>query len=185
MSSQLGPKSQVRKFNFKSAEASASITQGRPLVFKMDGTEDGVRAVLPSSASALLAANFFAGINVSPADVVPNGYGTGQCWGFCNAVVAQQTRAASSDSFSTAAALSVGQLLTIDTVVNALIAGPTILQMQTGTASGAMGTVNLADFIHPEVVLAQTLATAAGVATTSNDTRLAITSSLKVQLRLM
>lgn len=187
MSTQLGTKPSVRKQNFRSAEASANIPVGAPVVFKMDGTEDLFRAVLPSSASAILARQFFAGINVSGQPVAPNGYGTAQCWGLVpSAIVVNQTRANSSASWSTAAALSAGQALTVDTVFDALVPiGTGALSFVTGASLTDSAAYQLGTLFANQVVLAQSAASAAGSASSSNDTRVKITTALKVYLRLM
>lgn len=185
MSSQIGDKAQVRKFNFINAEASASIPVGAPMVFKMDGTKDGVRCTLPSSGSAILARSFFAGVNVSANSVGTGAFGTGQCWGFCNAQIAQQTRSASTASWSTAPALSIGQLLTVNTVADVLEpVGTGALTFVTASTTDTLAYQFGTQFVQ-QAVMAQTAATRAGTASSSNDTRLAVTYSLKVMLRLM
>lgn len=189
---QYGNKGLALKQEYYNGEASASIPPGAPLVFKMDGTDDGIKAVLPSSASALLAQNFFCGIAADGQSVATGGYGSAVILGFhSGAIVALQTRTASTESWSTAAALSVGQALSVDTTYNALLVGSTspvgTVNAITNSTQGNTASIGVALPLNllqgPGIVLAATHASAAGSASTSNDTRLAITYALKVQLR--
>lgn len=175
--------------NFKSDEASATIPVGAPICFVMDGTEDGFAAVLPSTAGAAKTPELFAGVNVTAGTgVTPNGFGQFQCYGLCNyALVAQQTRAASTDSYASAAALSVGQPLQIDTVNNAFVIGSEVTGAMTIVTGATTATVavDFGNMKPPIAVMAQTLASAASAASTSSDSSVKKTYGVKVFLRAM
>jgi hypothetical protein len=176
--------------NYRNAEASASIDPGRPVVLVLNGTEDGFEGVLPSTATATQSPFLFAGVNSLPTALVADAYGMAQISGLCNyALVAQQTRSASGASWSTAAALSIGQPLTINTVANAFVAaaaaGVATVTYVTGTATSDTLGLTLGNIFLPYAVLAATTASAAASASTTSDTRLAITYGMKVYLRAM
>ena len=175
--------------NFKSAEASATIPVGTPICFVMNGTEDGFAAVLPSTAGAAKTPELFAGVNVTAGTgVTPSQYGQFQCYGLCNyALVANQTRAASTNDYSAAAALSVGQPLQIDTVNNCFIIDGQVTGAITIVTGATTATV-AADFGNnkaPMFVMGQTLASAASSASTSSDSSVKKTVGVKVFLRAM
>jgi hypothetical protein len=155
----------------------------------MDGTEDGFAAVLPSTAGAAKVPELFAGVNVTAGTgVTPNGFGQYQCYGLCNyALVAQQSRAASTDSYASAAALSVGQPLLIDTVNNAFAIGNQVTGAMTIVTGATTDTVavNFGNMTPPIAVMAQTLASAASSASTSSDSTVKKTYGVKVWLRAM
>jgi hypothetical protein len=182
----IGSKAFTESINFRSAEASASIPPGTPICFVMNATEDGFAAVLPSTAGATKCPSFFGGINASPIAVVPNAYGAAMVWGLCNyALVAQQSRAASTDNYASAAAFSLGQPLTINTVQNAFMVAAAIgaMTIVTGATTDTVA-VNLAQYA-PIAILAQTLAAAVSSASTTSDSSLKKTYGLKVFLRAM
>ncbi len=176
---------------FRNDESSASIEPGRPVVFTIDGTEDGFAAVLPVTAAAAKCPGFFAGIHVGSRNLLTNEVGTAQIWGLCNyAIFAQQTRSATTASFSTAAPLSVGQPLSIHTAagINALViagaAGAITKAYVTGTAASDTLALTLNE-IPAVIVAAQTVASAAASATTTSETRTSVTMGIKVFLRAM
>jgi hypothetical protein len=173
---------------YRSDETSATIGIGKPVVLVVDGTEDGFAGALPSTATATKTPGLFCGVNVSA--LLPGVVGEAQIWGLCNyAIVAQQTRSASSASFSTAAALSIGQPLTINTVVDAFVAagpaGAATIGYTTGTAASDTLALTLGNIFLPYAVIAGTVASAAASASTTSDTRLAVTYGVKIMLRAM
>jgi hypothetical protein len=184
----IGSKAFTSMGNFRSAEASANIPPGSPMCFVMNGTEDGFAAVLPSTAAAAKCPELFAGVNVSPQAVIPSAFGTYMCYGLCNyALLVQQSRAASTDSYASAAALSVGQALAIDTVNNAFKTGSQVTGAFTIVTNATTDTVamNFGDGTPPMFVMAQTLAAAVSSASTSSDTSVKKTYGVKVFLRAM
>ncbi len=173
---------------FRSDEATATIVPGKPVVLVMDGTEDGFAGALPSTATATKTPSLFCGVNEF--SVTPGNIGSAQIWGLCNyAIVAQQTRSASTASFSSMAALSVGQPLTINTVVDAFVAagpaGAATVGYTTGSATSDTLALTLGGLFLPYAVLAGTVSSAAAAASTSSDTRLAVTYGVKIMLRAM
>lgn len=174
--------------NYRNDEASAVIPAGAPIIFSIDATEDGFAAYLPSSAGAAKSPELFAGIAGGPGDLVVGQSGHAQIWGICDyAVVVQQSRAASTDSYVSAAALSVGQPLAIDTVNNALKTGSLVTGAFTIVTNATTDTlaVNFGDGNPPMFVMAQTKASAASSASTTSDTTVKKTYGLKVFLRAM
>lgn len=99
------------------------IPIGSPLVFAINGTQDGLAVVLPSTAGAALSANCPAGIangTSFPLNQEPIGLGDMvQIAGICNYTLISFTRAASTNTWA-ASTLSLGDVLSIDTVNNAL-----------------------------------------------------------------
>lgn len=174
--------------NYKSDEASAVIPVGAPICFVMDGTEDGFAAVLPSTAGAAKVPELFAGVSVTNPSVAASQYGAFQCYGLCNyALVVQQSRSASTADYASAAALSVGQPLQVDTVNNAFAIDGQVTGAMTIVTGATTATVAV-DFGNgraPLAVMAQTLAAAVSAASTSSDSSTKKTYGVKVFLRAM
>jgi hypothetical protein len=148
----------------------ASMPAGTPVNLELSGTNDGLDVILPSASAA-------------KADVLPFGvvlaaiadqqYGEAQVFGFCqNIVLLRQTRAASTDAFSSDANgfSALGVLLNVDTVNNAF------------STSG--GTMAKSGFL-PFAVLAATVGSWASSASATSDSRTAITVASKAFLRMM
>lgn len=188
ISQECGDKAFKSLFNFRNAEASAAIPSGSPVIFVMNATEDGFGGVLPSTAGAAKSPELFAGVYASPYSLAAGVVGQAQVWGFCNyAVVVQQSRAASTNSFASAAALSIGQPLAVDTVNNAFQTSSQVTGAFTVVTNATTDTVamNFGDGNPPMCVMAQTLASAASSASTTSETRTKLTYGLKVFLRAM
>ena len=184
----IGSKAFKEFLNFKNIEASATIPVGTPIIFAMNGTADGYDAHLPSSSSAAKVPEFFAGIANGPVDVVAGQSGGAQVWGICEyALIVQQSRAASTDSYASAAALSIGQALAIDTVNNALKTSSQVTGAFTIVTNATTDTLafNFGDGNPPMFVMGQTLASASSSASTTSDTSVKKTYGVKVFLRAM
>jgi hypothetical protein len=184
----IGDKPFKQEINFRNAESSTSIPTGSPVIFVMNTTEDGFAGVLPSTAGAAKSPELFAGVYFGSQSLLATQVGMAQVWGFCNyAIVVQQSRAATTDSFVSAAALSVGQALAIDTVNNAFKTGSQVTGAMTIVTNATTDTVavNFGDGNPPMAVMAQTLAAAVSSASTTSETRTKITYGLKVFLRAM
>ena len=174
--------------NFRSDEASAEIPPGTPVIFSIDAVEDGFAAYLPSSAGASKSPELFAGIYNGPGNLLPGVASKAQVFGICDyAVVVQQSRAATTDSYASAAALSVGQPLAIDTVNNALKVDSQVTGAFTIVTNATTDTLalNFGDGRAAMFVMAQTRASAASSASTTSDTSVKKTYGLKVFLRAM
>ena len=164
----------------KSDEASATIPRGTPVALVMDGTDDGLAVVLPSS-SSLLKTNAFR-YGVATTDILAGQVGEVQVFGFCEFVVLTlQTRANTSggSSFSTADTVALGQLLTIFSAANAF---STIANT---VAFASTDGFTLSNFEPAKAAIAQSLASTAGIATGTAETRTAITQGVKAFLRYM
>lgn len=97
-------------------ESSASIAAGSLACFAMDGTDDGVDAVKPTSSTAAKASGFFAGVATKA--IAAGDRGLVQCYGLVNSLtITRQTRAASSDSYASAPALAIGDWYVIETTL--------------------------------------------------------------------
>jgi hypothetical protein len=159
------PSARVR-MPIRNDEASASIPIGAPVCLTLDGTEDGVAVILPSSSAAKTHAFAF---GVALGTYAAGANGEAQVYGFCQkAVILQKTRAASSDDWS-ASTLSQGVILQVNTVHNAFF------------TSG--GTQAASGFL-PHAILAESTVGASSASGTG-DTRTAITGYMKVFLRQM
>ena len=188
-SQEIGTKPFVERMNVQSGEATASIPAGTPVLLIMNGTGDGFNVKLPSSGSALLVSAFQNG--VVDRTMAPNDYGIAQVYGWCNrSIVVQQSRASSTNNYATAAALSIGQPLSIDTVNNAFAifvqaTGGATVVTATSAASSDTISFNFGNGVPAMAFLAQTLASAASSASTSSDSSVAKTYALKCFLRMM
>jgi hypothetical protein len=164
----VGNKADLLAVVFHNAEASASIPLGTPVVLVMNGTNDGLDVVLPSTAGASKMHALAFGVSIGP--VASGAYGEALIFGTHNNVVlTRQTRAASTVSWNSEASIASWGLLNIESVGNG---------MQTG------GTLASTNFL-PFAVLAQSLASYASSASATSDTRTAITAAVKAFLRII
>lgn len=164
----------------KSAEASANIPRGTPVVLQYNGTDDGLAVVLPSSSSASKINAFRYGVAVK--DIAAGQIGEVQVFGNCDFVVLTlQTRANTSggSSFSTADTVALGVLLTILSAANAF---STVAQTVAFASTDAF---TLSNYEPAKAAIGQSLASAAGIATATSETRTAITQGVKAFLRYM
>lgn len=154
----------------KNAEVSATIPQGSPVTLICNGTEDGIAVVLPGTAGDAKNGAFKYGVCLR--DLTVGVYGEAQVFGFNDyTLITRNTRAATSDSWSTVASSAVGVALGYDSLNNAFVANASM--------AGSLGT------LHANAVLASTLASSAGAATATSDTRTAITAAAKTFIRMM
>lgn len=158
-----------------------TIPSGAPLVLKMNGTNDGVDVVLPSTSGALnLIIGLMYGVNTKALAV--GAYGEGVVYGLTNTLLLiRQTRASSTNVWATEAARSVGEFLTVDTVNNGFLTVTSSYLAVTASTAAAAGTLTY----NPMAVLAQTLASYASSASTTADTRTAITAAVKAFVSMM
>lgn len=165
----VGNKRDIAAIVVRNAEASASIPAGTPVCFVMNGTNDGLDVVLPGTGAGVKATSFAAGIALTA--MIAGAYGESQVYGFCqNVVLRRQTRAASTDAFSSNSdGFATGLLLQVDTVNNAV---------STAASVGASG-------YQPAAILAESVASWASSASATSDTRTAITVATKAMIRMM
>jgi hypothetical protein len=164
----------------KNAESSATISRGRPVALVYNGTADGLGVVLPTTSSLLKVNAFRYGVAVK--DIEAGQVGEVQVFGHCEFVVLTlQTRANTSggSSFSTADTVALGQLLTILTAANAF---STIANTVAFASTDAF---TLSNFNPSPAAIGQSLASAAGIATSTSETRTAVTQGVKAFLRFM
>lgn len=144
-----------------------AIAAGQPVILAMNGTNDGVAVHLPSESTAAKATTLFKGIALQAAAVgdyfdVAVGY-------VRNVTVVRQTRAATTDSFASAAAVAVGDRMYPDTV------GDGMLRSDAGAAG-----------ITPVIGVAlDTLASKASSASTTSDATVKKTDSIRVWITAM
>lgn len=166
---QVGNKADIIAVVIHNAEASAVIPKGAPVILALNGTNDGLDVVLPAT-TAQDANGALYGVCLSQGASLANGaYGEAQVFGVCNnLLLTSNTRAATTDSWSTKSA-DTGVALVVDTVNNAF------------STSG--GTQAKSSFL-PFAILAQSF-TVSGSASATSDTRTAITQLVKSFLRMM
>lgn len=165
----VGNKRDMTAIVIKSAEASATIAAGAPVCFAMNGTDDGLAVVLPGTGGAVKTTSFAAGVALS--SIVAGGYGESQVFGFCpNIILRRQTRAATTDAFSSNSdGFATGLLLLVDTINNAF-------------STAASVAVSM---YAPLAVLAESVASWASSASTTSETRTVITVATKAMIRMM
>lgn len=101
----------------KNIETTLDIEAGRPMIFAMSGTDDGLGVVLPSSSTAAKIGAFTAGVAVRTLGAGKQG--DCQVYGFNrNTKVVRGTRAASTDAWPSFAAFAIGDILSVDSTNN-------------------------------------------------------------------
>lgn len=165
----------------RNAEASASIPAGAPVVLVMNGTNDGADVVLPStSASALKIQGLRYGVNTRT--LAAGDQGSAIVFGLSNnLLLMRQSRASSTDTWNTQQTLGVGVFLSIDTVNNVWITGVSTLKVVTNATTDTLALT----IYNPDAVMAQSLASFASSASSTADSRTAITASVKAFVRIM
>ena len=148
----------------------AAIAQGAPAIYEMDGTDDGLSAENASDSTAGKASSFLAGVNPDPTAIAVGDYGRVQVRGFIdNLKLIRATRAASTDTYATLAAVAIGDELIVNTVGNGF----------SRDAAGA-ATAQLA-----AIVAVGTLASRASSASTTSDSGTEVTALIDAFLRIM
>lgn len=178
--SQLSGNKPVRTtVGIRNAEASATIPAGAPVVLVMNATNDGLDVVLPSSSSLAKLIGF--GYGIASRSLAPGDYGEGVVYGFVNSLLLmRQTRGASTDVWASEPARSVGEFLSINTALNGFQTCVSTIQVVTNATTDTRAL--RAPF---DAMLAQTLALYASSASSTADSRTAITSAVKAFVRLM
>lgn len=149
----------------------ASMPIGTPVIFAMNGTNDGLDVVLPATAGASKVQAMLCGIIATPGGVAVNTTGEVVAYGLHTAtVLTRQTRSASTVSWASEASIASYVQLQPETVANG---------MQT-----VGGTVAASAFI-PYGILVQSLASYSSSASSTADTRTAITAAVRAFFRIM
>ena len=160
----LGPK---RDFLNVKVRYGTTIARGQPVCLSMSGTEDGYAVVLPSNSAAKATALFY---GVATKDGAVNMMGEAQVFGYCDyGVISRATRSATTVSWASVASIDTFCVLNVDTVANAFAAGAT----------------QAASAFLPCAVLLESVASLAGSASATSDTRTALTTNAKIFLRAM
>lgn len=150
-------------------EASASIPKGTPVVLQIDSTNDGLEVILPATAGSALSNALRYGVVTTTLAALD--YGESFLFGICPyALITRMTRAASSDSWTSSASQASGIGLGLDTINNAFVLG--------ASAVGSLLTC-------PNAVLIDSLASSAASASTTSDSRTAITNAVRAFIRMM
>jgi len=154
--------------HYVSSEATSTIPSGVPVAFTMSGTRDGGEVELPgSAASGVIANQLVAGIALK--DVLAGEAGEFAVSGYLSQIkLVRVTRAASTVTYATQAALGIGGQLLVETVAN-------------GVSPGAVASTGALY----DMVAMETLASVASAATTTSDSSTSKTAYVKAFLRLM
>ncbi len=155
----------------KSAEASATIPRGTPVVAVLNGTNDGLAVVLPSTAGA--AKNYGFKLGVATEAMAPGDVSNAIAFGYvAYALITRATRATATttDSWSSSSSVASGICLGIDSLNNAFLMG--------ASSDGSLPSVAAA-------VLVDSISSIAASATNTTDTRTAITVGARVFVRML
>lgn len=148
-------------------ESANAFAAGNLAILKLGGTSDGLAVVLPATAGAAKSNVYQYGIALEAA--IAGTHFSIQQFGYCrNVTLRRATRAASSDSWTSAASMETNHYLVPETLGNGVSSG--------GTTSGA-GIV--------AIMLAESVAAFAASASATSDTRTMITQSVKAILRML
>lgn len=176
---QVGNKADRICVTVKNAESSSTIYAGTPVALVANGTDDGLAVVLPATSTAAKIAAFQYGVAIQ--DIAAGRVGEVCVFGVCNVKLTLQTRANTSggSSFSTADTVALGNALTIFSAGNVF---STIAQTAAVASTDAL---TLSNFEAAKAAIFQSVASAAGVATGTAETRTIITQSVKAFIRMM
>lgn len=151
------------------ATLAGTMPTGTPVILALNGTDDGLAVVLPSTAGAAATEGLFFGI--LPYAIQQNQIG--ECIGnglANNAIMVRATRSASSASWSSSQSIASWAALSVDTINNGLT---------TYSASGGVSQY------QPFAILAQSVSSISASATATTDTRTAITIAVKAWVQLL
>lgn len=186
---EIGKNKAETNFQTVSNRETVSVPIGTPVVFVLDGTDDGLAVQFPSSSNASKASSCLAGIATGQGNgaLVASGIGQiVQVYGICQNAIAEIviTRSATSAAWVSAVGLAVGDILTVDTVANALAF------FSAGSSIKAIHPFVMAQSIVSRTTAASTLTfPLAGVSTSGNgassDTIAYVTSLAKIFVRMM
>ena len=166
-----------------------TIGVGVPVVLNGNGTNDGLDVVLPSTNATL--ANIIASrYGVTCESMVVGAYADAIVFGFHPGVTLEiNSRASTTASWSTQAAVSAGAYLTIDTVNNLLVTQVATQGFNTNSlTNNALGTfynTPLGMLLGGVSGTGTLVASQAGSASSTADTRLVLTASVHAFIRMM
>lgn len=158
----------MKGFEWVQNNGAAAIAEGAPAIYEMDGTDDGLSAENASDSNAAGASGGLAGVALE--SIAVSAYGKVQTRGYVDKVVlVRATRAATTDSYATLAAIAKWDQLIVNTVGNGFS------RSGAGAASAAL----------PKVCAIGTLASSASQASTTSDSSLQKTTTITAFLRIM
>jgi hypothetical protein len=167
----VGNKGDLLQSPVKNADATLAGTMavGTPVVLQLNGTDDGLAVVLPSTAGAAQTEACMYGVLTQALPYLQTGYAM-RNGVVSNAVIVRATRAATTDSWSSSASIASWAALSVDTLNNGFT-----------TVSASAGASRYQAF----AVLAQSISSIAGTASATSDTRTALTVTGKVWINLL
>jgi hypothetical protein len=171
---QVGNKADLIAVVVRNADTVA-INPGTPVCLNMNGTNDGLDVVLPSTGGATKSHAGAYGVAIAPTGpglqgIPVNGYGEAQIFGVNGAVnLTRQTRASSTNTWNSEASIASYVIMQIDTSANGF---------------STVGTQAATQYL-PFAIMIQSLASYASSASATSDTRTAITASVKAFLRII
>lgn len=150
-------------------ESSADLAAGTLVCFTMDATRDGLDVVGVNTGGAAKSTSLFAG--VLPRAIVNARYGISQVYGYVNSVKhIKNTRAASTDSYTSMTSVAVGDFLFVQT-----LGGGGVSRSGAGAANQNPGFL----------IAAESVASVAASASTTSDTSIAVTGTMKAFVRAL
>jgi hypothetical protein len=186
MNSGLGQKNRPYQARMvvQNIEASSSILSGQPVCMPMNLTNDGHGVVLPSTAGAAIANTLSVGIaSVADGTAEAGSYLDVITLGFCPFTrLVRGTRAATTDAWPTFPALAIGDILSINTVANAVAYSTTGAAYQAG---GAVVFAGLHGQTASSALVAASTATQASSAYSAFSGQTAYTVGCRTWLKLM
>ncbi len=175
----LGDKAGFVNDRVRNDESSATMALGTPVCLSLDGTEDGLAVLLPSSMSSqALADSFFYGVVQDAAGIAAAHLGNVQKHGISNnAKVLRATRSDDSANWVGSTSIAKGVLLSLDTVNN-------VFSTDVGSVTFASNTtVSMYPGRSPYAFLAQSIASFASTNSTATSYGTKLTVAAKVFLR--
>jgi len=166
-----------------SAEASLTIPRGAPVCLVMNATNDGLAVVLPRTGGQAKINAFSFGVALD--DIVAGALGEVQTYGVCNYVrlcLQSRSQSTGANTIPTAQTVALGAMLLVVTDSRVEDCFSTIADTVAAASSDAQTLTrnNVAN-----AFLGQSIASAADIATSTSETRLAVTQAVKAFLRFM
>jgi hypothetical protein len=178
---QVGNKRDVIFMTIHNADT-VQIAVGTPVVFVMNGTNDGLDVVLPTSAGTY-SAEFVAGVADRTMNV--GDYAEACVFGiFNNVALVVNSRANSSASWSTQASIAQGVAISLNSAANAFSTVASTIAYVTASTAAAAGTLTLG---FPDImgVLATSVGTIAGSASSTANTAIYSIMNVEGFIRIM
>ncbi len=179
----LGDKKEKIIQRVKNAETTLTIAKGTPVILTMTGTDDGLAVVLPRTAGQAKANAFIFGVALD--DIVAGAMGDVQSWGVCDYVklcVQSRSQSTGANTIPTADTVALGAMLLL--VTDSRV-GDCFSTVADTVAAASNADQTLTRNNNAIAFLGQSIASAAAIATSTSETRLAVTQAVKAFLRMM